>query len=62
MSHTLTFKLQSFYVAYAPDAGAWSYGTCLEEAVNSLADQLRQNAGVGKGTDYEKVAGASGEL
>ena len=38
---TLTFKAQSLYVAYAPDSGAYSFGGCFEEAVNSLADQLR---------------------
>ena len=41
MTDTLTFKLQSFYVAYAPDAEAWSYGACREEAINSLAEQIR---------------------
>ena len=38
---TLTFKAESFYVACAPEAGILSYGGCFEEAVNSLADQLR---------------------
>ncbi len=38
---TLTFKAQSFYVAYAPEAGIWSYGGCFEEAANGLAEQLR---------------------
>ena len=33
MTNTFTFKLQSFYVAYAPDTGACSYGGCGEEAV-----------------------------
>ncbi len=47
---TLTFKAQSFYVAYAPDAGIWSYGSCFEEAANSLAEQLRS-------TESEKAAG-----
>ncbi len=41
MQDSLTFKLQSFYVAIAPAAGIWSYGSCFEEAANSLADQLR---------------------
>jgi len=37
---TLTFKAQSLYVAYAPDSGAYSFGGCFEEAVNSLNDEL----------------------
>lgn len=41
---TLTFKTQSLYCAYAPDAGVCSYGACFEEAVNSLSDELRSHA------------------
>ena len=40
-THTFTFKAQSLYVAYAPEAGVCCYGVCYEEAVNSLADALR---------------------
>jgi len=40
-THTITSKAQSFYIAYAPEAGIWSYGGCFEEAVNSLAEELR---------------------
>jgi hypothetical protein len=42
---TFTSKAQSFYVAYAPEAGIWSYGSCFEEAVNSLAEELRSLEG-----------------
>jgi hypothetical protein len=54
---TLTFKAQSFYVAYAPEAGILSYGSCFEEAANGLAEQLRcteagRRAGE-KGTSHE---------
>ncbi len=38
---TLTFKAQGFYVPCAPEAGAWSFGACFEEAVNGLTEQLR---------------------
>jgi hypothetical protein len=38
---TLTFKAQSFYVAYAPEVGIWSDGDCFEEAANRLTDKLR---------------------
>lgn len=38
---TLTTKLESFYVAYAPDSGAYFYGGCFEEAVNGLAAELQ---------------------
>jgi len=37
---TLTFKINNIYVAYAPDSGAYSFGDCLEEAVNGLTDLL----------------------
>ena len=47
MQGTLTFKLQSFYAAYAPEAGVWSYGDCSEDAINNLADQLRAIARAG---------------
>ena len=58
--HTFTFKAQSFYVACAPEAGVWSYGGCLEEAINSLADKLRsgQNeprTGTGNGGNSHAV-------
>jgi arginyl-tRNA--protein-N-Asp/Glu arginylyltransferase len=38
MTDTVTFELPSFYVTYAPEAEAWSYGTYSDEAINSLAD------------------------
>lgn len=36
----ITYKTMNLYVAYAPESGAWSFGACLEEAVNSLTDHL----------------------
>ena len=42
---TITFKVQNLYVAYAPMADQCYYGGCCEEAVNGLADQLRNLPG-----------------
>jgi len=39
--YTLTCKVSGLYLAYAPEAGLWSCGACFEEAVNTLADELR---------------------
>lgn len=45
--HTLTFRLNSLYVAYAPEFDLSAYGACYEEAVNGLDDELRRmNAGI----------------
>jgi hypothetical protein len=46
MNQTFTFKAQSLYGAYAPDAGVCFYGSCFDEAVNGLADELRNRAAV----------------
>jgi hypothetical protein len=48
MTHQpFTFKVQGLYGAYAPDAGVCFYGTCFEEAVNGLNDELRTRAEAG---------------
>lgn len=44
MNQPFTFKAQSLYGAYAPDAGVCFYGSCFEEAVNGLTDELRTRA------------------
>jgi len=44
MNQPFTFKAQSLYGAYAPDAGVCVYGSCFEEAVNGLADELSMRA------------------
>lgn len=44
MIQLFTFKAQSFYGAYAADADICSYGSCFEEAVNTLTDELRARA------------------
>jgi len=51
---TMTFKVQSIYVAHAPQADLCCYGGCFEEAVNGLTDQLRNlplKAGQGTGPE-----------
>jgi len=50
----MTFKVQSIYVAHAPQADLCCYGGCFEEAVNGLTDQLRNlplKAGQGTGPE-----------
>ena len=38
----ITLKLQSLYFAYAPDFNVSAYGGCRDEALNNLADEIRQ--------------------
>ena len=44
INQPITFKAQSLYGAYAPNSGVCFYGACFEEAVNGLADELRNRA------------------
>lgn len=37
---TFTLKLGTLYAAYSPELGVVSYGACLEEAINRLAEQF----------------------
>jgi len=37
---TLTLKIKSLYVAYAPEFDVSAYGGCLDEAVNNLVDEI----------------------
>jgi hypothetical protein len=36
----LTIKTQGIYFACSPECGVISYGTCWDEAVNNLQDEL----------------------
>lgn len=54
MHTTLTFKLDTLYAACSVDFGVVSYGHCQDEALNNLADELRQRDGVGEPTGDEK--------
>ena len=40
--NTLTLKIGSLYVAYAPDFDVSAYGVCRDDALNNLADELRE--------------------
>lgn len=43
---TLTIKQGTLYGAYAPEFNMGAWGTCQDEAINNLTDELReQNAG-----------------
>ena len=44
ITQPFTFKAQTLYGAYAPESGVCFYGACFEEAVNGLADELRDIA------------------
>lgn len=58
MINALTFKSQSFYIAFVPQTGAWAAGGCFEEAVNTLSDQLRAGAAeAGERTGEERKDG-----
>jgi hypothetical protein len=41
---TITRRITSLYVAYAPESGAYSFGGCFEEAVNGLHEELAARA------------------
>ena len=45
---TLTLKITSLYVAYAPEFDVSAYGGCRDEALNNLADEIRQRQGEGE--------------
>jgi hypothetical protein len=55
-SNLITMKVQGLYLAFAPEAGVYCYGGCLEEAVNSLTDELRsERAGTKQGAGEERT-------
>ena len=43
------FKADTLYIACSPELGAVSYGHCQDEALNNLADEIRQQQSTGKG-------------
>ena len=51
---TLTLKITSLYVAYAPDFDMSAYGGCRDEALNNLADEIRQNKALDSLTGEER--------
>jgi hypothetical protein len=48
MHTTFTLKQDTLYVAYAPHFDVAAYGSCRDEALNNLADELRQHRGAGE--------------
>ena len=52
---TFTLKIKSLYVAYAPDFELSAYGTCRDEALNNLTDELHQQESV-------KATGEGGKI
>ena len=44
---TLTIKITSLYVAYAPEFDVSAYGGCQDEALNNLTDEIRQRQETG---------------
>jgi hypothetical protein len=42
MLSTITTKTESLYFACCPQWGVVSYGGCQDEALNNLADEVRQ--------------------
>jgi len=40
----LILKTEGLYAAYLPEFGLVSYGTCREEAINNLADEVLMQA------------------
>ena len=50
---TLTLKIATLYAACSPELGVVSYGQCQDEALNNLADEIRQQ-GLEQHKGYEK--------
>ena len=48
LTATLTFKITSLYVAYAPEFDVSAYGACQDEALNNLTDAIRQYGSTGE--------------
>ena len=51
---TLTCKITSIYIAYAPEFDVSAYGGCRDEALNNLSDELRQQNQTGERTSDER--------
>ena len=46
-------KQDTLYVAYAPEFDVSAWGTCQDEALNNLSDELRQQHRAGESTGDE---------
>ena len=57
---TMTCKIKTMYVAYAPQFDVCAYGTCRDEALNNLADELNHQQAGAELTGYEGISHANG--
>lgn len=46
---TITCKITSLYIAYAPEFDVSAYGGCRDEALNNLSDEIAACQGRGEG-------------
>ena len=51
---TFTHTITSLYVAYAPEVELSAYGGCRDEALNNLADEIRQHQGAAEEPGEER--------
>ena len=51
---TVTRKITSLYVAYAPEFDVSAYGGCRDEALNNLAIEIFDRNKVGDETGWER--------
>jgi len=51
---TFTHKIKSLYVAFAPEFDVSAYGVCRDEALNNLADEIRQRHGAAEAAGEER--------
>jgi hypothetical protein len=42
---TLTLKIATLYAAYLPELGVVSYGSCSDEALNNLTEEITERQG-----------------
>jgi hypothetical protein len=52
--NTFTHKISSLYVAYAPEFDVSAYGVCRDDALNNLADEIRNRQATKEKTAYER--------
>jgi len=54
---TLTLKITSLYVAYAPEFDVSAYGGCRDEALNNLVDEISYQQRALAETGHERKRG-----
>jgi hypothetical protein len=58
---TLTLKISTLYAACSPELGVVSYGSCSDEALNNLTDEIRLRQGYGGHVRDRRRVGERGE-